>query len=88
MNFLHILSLLLVAFVASASAQLCPGSPLAPACAGSRNDGRGGRGCVSRRMWYWDGRSRQCREMRYMGCGGNSNRWCSWAACQRRCRRR
>ncbi|XP_023296756.2 male accessory gland serine protease inhibitor-like [Lucilia cuprina] len=88
MKFLHILSLLLVALVAYTSAQRCVGRPRNPSCTGPRNVGRRGRGCTPRTMWYYDARGRQCREMRYLGCAGNNNRWCTRAACEQRCRRR
>lgn len=57
-------------------------------CRGGRNVGRGGRGCVPTNMWYYDARLRQCRQMRYLGCGGNTNRWCTRVACARNCGRR
>ncbi|XP_065369341.1 kunitz-type serine protease inhibitor homolog beta-bungarotoxin B1 chain, major component-like [Calliphora vicina] len=83
MKFLHILSLLLMALVAYTSAQRCN-----PTCFGNRDVGQGGRNCVPRTMWHYDARIRQCREMRYLGCGGNNNLWCTRAACDRSCRRR
>ncbi|XP_046811361.1 kunitz-type serine protease inhibitor A-like [Lucilia cuprina] len=86
MQFLHILSLLLLALVAYTSAQNC--NPNTTSCSGGRNVGRSGRGCLARNMWYYDARLRQCREMRYLGCGGNRNRWCTRIACVRRCHRR
>ncbi|XP_023296758.2 male accessory gland serine protease inhibitor-like [Lucilia cuprina] len=88
MKFLHILTLLLVALVAYTSAQRCVGRPRNPSCTGARNVGRRGRGCTPRTMWHYDARSRKCRELRYLGCGGNNNRWCTRAACEQRCRRR
>ncbi|KNC21924.1 hypothetical protein FF38_12133 [Lucilia cuprina] len=87
MQFLNIFTLLLVALVAYTSAQRCVG-PRAPSCAGPRNVGRGGRGCTARTMWHWDPSTRHCREMRYLGCGGNNNRWCTRSACEQRCRSR
>ncbi|XP_065367917.1 amblin-like [Calliphora vicina] len=87
MKFLHILSLLLVALVAYTTAQRCPGRPRNPSCFGIRLDGRGGPRCTARNLWYFDPRARQCRPMRYLGCGGNRNRWCDRASCERGCRR-
>ncbi|KAI8128942.1 Papilin, partial [Lucilia cuprina] len=49
--------------------------------------GRGGRGCRSRVLWWYDRHLRSCRQMWYLGCGGNSNRWCSQQECLQRCRR-
>ncbi|KAH8415272.1 hypothetical protein KR222_010100, partial [Zaprionus bogoriensis] len=60
-------------------------------CTGGRNEGnRRGRTCgrnANNRMWYYDQRSRSCQRMRYLGCGGNRNRYCSLDECRRRCLR-
>ncbi|KPU78765.1 uncharacterized protein Dana_GF27831 [Drosophila ananassae] len=37
-------------------------------------------------MWYFDSRARDCRTMKYLGCGGNNNRYCSRDHCRRKCR--
>ncbi|XP_023302841.2 kappaPI-actitoxin-Avd3c-like [Lucilia cuprina] len=88
MKLLNIFTLLLAALVSYSSAQRCIATLRPPSCIGPRNVGRGGRGCNPRLMWYYDGRARQCRQMRYLGCGGNTNLWCQRATCERRCRRR
>ncbi|TMW42091.1 hypothetical protein DOY81_012829, partial [Sarcophaga bullata] len=41
-----------------------------------------------RRMWFYDTSSRRCRDMQYLGCGGNANRFCTWLECIFRCSRR
>ncbi|TMW44657.1 hypothetical protein DOY81_010263 [Sarcophaga bullata] len=84
MRIVALFLLCFIALVAYTSAQ-CPGAPRTPNCAGGRDEGRGGFRCVQRTMWYWNGRS--CQPMRYHGCFGNNNRYCTQAACNQRCRR-
>ncbi|XP_046809502.1 male accessory gland serine protease inhibitor-like [Lucilia cuprina] len=79
------LCLILLALVTGGSSQRCRNSPRVSICTGPRNIGRICRGCLPSNMWYYDGR--QCREMRFLGAGGNSNRWCTRAICEQRCRR-
>ncbi|KAM7342782.1 major allergen Ani s 1-like [Cochliomyia hominivorax] len=85
MKILQILSLLLVALVSLTSAQ-CRGGAPRPSCDGGVNVGhRRGRGCIPSGIWAYDPRTRQCRRIAYLGCGGNQNRWCSQSICNRRC---
>ncbi|KAM7344426.1 chelonianin-like [Cochliomyia hominivorax] len=88
MKFLTISALFLVIFISYTTAQLqtCHGAPWRGMCAPPPNRGTGGRGCQRRVMWYNDRAGRQCRSMIYLGCGGNNNRWCNRAECERRCR--
>ncbi|KAM7343183.1 male accessory gland serine protease inhibitor-like [Cochliomyia hominivorax] len=86
MKILQILSLLLVALVSMTSAQ-CRGGARPANCAGGVNVGIRRRGCIPSAVWAYDGRSRQCRRIVYLGCGGNRNRWCSLDGCNRACRR-
>ncbi|KAM7343188.1 male accessory gland serine protease inhibitor-like [Cochliomyia hominivorax] len=86
MKILQILSLLLAALVSLTSAQ-CRGGARPANCGGGINLGFPHRGCVPSAVWAWDPRTRQCRRIVYLGCGGNRNRWCSQAACTRACRR-
>ncbi|XP_037826509.1 male accessory gland serine protease inhibitor-like [Lucilia sericata] len=79
------LCLILLALVADCSSQRCRNSPRVSTCVGPRNTGRICRGCLPSIMWYYDGR--QCHEMRFLGASGNSNRWCTRAICEQRCRR-
>lgn len=37
-------------------------------------------------MWYYSRNGGECRPMRYFGCGGNGNRYCTKQDCERRCR--
>ncbi|KAM7343783.1 U-actitoxin-Avd3o-like [Cochliomyia hominivorax] len=87
MNFLHIFALFLVTLIAYTSAQGCRGAPANPSCAGGRNVGRRGRRCRASSVWYYNTRNRRCERIRYLGCRGNNNRWCSQAACHQGCRR-
>ena len=59
-----------------------------PNCLGGRNVGLGGRGCIQRIMWYWNQRTMACEPMRYLGCRGSNNRWCTKVLCEQACRRR
>ncbi|TMW43775.1 hypothetical protein DOY81_011145, partial [Sarcophaga bullata] len=58
-----------------------------PNCHQPLSWGYQGPGCQFRLMWWYDGSVNICRQMNYFGCGGNGNRWCSRADCERRCRR-
>ncbi|XP_037940701.1 kappaPI-actitoxin-Avd3c-like [Teleopsis dalmanni] len=90
MRFTLVFVLLLVVIVACTQAQNCRGKPRRLQCRGPKNEGRGGRGCnrnANPRMWYYNTRSRRCEEMRYLGCAGNNNRFCTRNECQRRCTR-
>ncbi|KAH8398870.1 hypothetical protein KR222_009369, partial [Zaprionus bogoriensis] len=68
----------------------CRGRPSEQTCMGPANNGFGGwpncRENSNREMWYYNGRSRSCHKLFYAGCGGNSNRFCSWKSCTRICR--
>ena len=37
--------------------------------------------------FYYDIKSRSCRVFRYYGCGGNNNKFYTYTACQRTCKR-
>lgn len=37
-------------------------------------------------LWYYSLNGNECRPMRYYGCGGNGNRYCSKDDCERTCR--
>ncbi|XP_037931116.1 kunitz-type protease inhibitor 3-like [Teleopsis dalmanni] len=85
---------LLVVMIAFARAENCRGKQrdnIGFQCRGGKNEGRGGRGCsrnANRRMWYYNRVSGRCEPMRYLGCGGNNNRYCSKIRCENRCIRR
>uniref|UniRef100_A0A914W5J1 BPTI/Kunitz inhibitor domain-containing protein n=1 Tax=Plectus sambesii TaxID=2011161 RepID=A0A914W5J1_9BILA len=54
-------------------------------CAQTRQEGVG---CNSQPLstnWYYDVESGRCRSFRFLGCGGNDNRFPSKADCERRC---
>ena len=55
-------------------------------CTDPRDVGRSGLLCIAVTMWYWNGSS--CEAMRYLGCGGNNNRYRTQAACEAKCRPR
>ncbi|XP_053960189.1 male accessory gland serine protease inhibitor-like [Anastrepha ludens] len=82
-KFLILLSVL-IAFSLSAYAQRC--RPLAnPTCGGQADPGRTGPGCVAGTRWSYNPNTRQCAAFTYQGCDGNTNRYCSRAACERNC---
>ncbi|XP_033165220.1 PI-actitoxin-Axm2b [Drosophila mauritiana] len=57
-------------------------------CDGGKHEGFGGRDCRRRamdEMWYYNQRTGKCLKMKYLGCGGNQNRYCSLRHCQRSC---
>ncbi|KAH8379196.1 hypothetical protein KR009_003573 [Drosophila setifemur] len=69
----------------------CLGRPVFQRCTGGRDSGNNnGRHCIvsaMTEMWFYDSRGRNCHAMRYLGCGGNGNRYCSKNECLRNCRR-
>nr|NP_001189116.1 uncharacterized protein Dmel_CG42716 [Drosophila melanogaster]ADV37552.1 uncharacterized protein Dmel_CG42716 [Drosophila melanogaster] len=92
MNFLIILAFftLNMAFANSqlrCRARMNSGGPRS--CSGSRNIGTAfGLGCAMNFMplvWYYNDKSRRCETMPYLGCGGNSNRFCSLQDCRFTC---
>ncbi|KAM7343535.1 male accessory gland serine protease inhibitor-like [Cochliomyia hominivorax] len=90
MKFVTISALLLVIFATFATAQWqnCHGRGWPGSCVPNPSSGFGGLRCPSAvTVWAYDRRSRQCRPLVYMGCGGNNNRWCTRGACERSCRR-
>ncbi|SPP84601.1 blast:BPTI/Kunitz domain-containing protein [Drosophila guanche] len=92
MKFILVLACLAL-YVALISAQNnCRGRPARQLCTGGRNEGhRRHRSCQASfmpEMWWYNARVRDCQKMRYLGCGGNNNRYCSLASCRRQCRRR
>ncbi|XP_017479103.1 PREDICTED: male accessory gland serine protease inhibitor-like [Rhagoletis zephyria] len=52
-----------------------------PFCAGST-----GPGCVRGTRWSYNPSLLRCVAFTYQGCAGNTNRYCSRAACLRNCR--
>ncbi|TMW41312.1 hypothetical protein DOY81_013608, partial [Sarcophaga bullata] len=56
-----------------------------PNCVGGRSVGHRGSGCMPRTMYYFDINNHICLPVRYLGCGGNNNRWCTKASCEQRC---
>ncbi|KMY99898.1 uncharacterized protein Dsimw501_GD27715 [Drosophila simulans] len=90
MNFLLILAFFTLN-VAIANSQLrCHARlPGPPSCSGSRNIGTAlGLRCALNFMplvWYYNDKSRRCETMPYLGCGGNSNRFCSLRDCRSNC---
>ncbi|XP_033232773.1 male accessory gland serine protease inhibitor-like [Drosophila pseudoobscura] len=92
MNLILVLACLAL-YVAHTSGQVnCRGRPAIQACTGGRHEGHNrNRSCPARFMpvmWWYNPRVRDCQTMRYLGCGGNNNRYCSLADCRRRCIRR
>ncbi|BFF90046.1 BPTI/Kunitz domain-containing protein-like [Drosophila madeirensis] len=91
MKFILVLACLAL-YVAHISAQdNCRGRPVTQVCTGGRHEGHSRhRACRARfmpEMWWYNARARDCQKMRYLGCGGNNNRYCSLASCRRQCRR-
>ncbi|KAH8370958.1 hypothetical protein KR093_005678 [Drosophila rubida] len=89
MKFLLILGCLAL-YVAQIEAQRCLGLPLTQNCRNGRNSGYTGSDCRANanfNMWYYDRSSESCKSMSYLGCGGNNNRYCTKASCDRNCPR-
>ncbi|XP_065368563.1 PI-actitoxin-Afv2b-like [Calliphora vicina] len=90
MKFAILLTIVVVVLVAAATAQRrprCPQGARPPRCVGPRNVGSRCATAPPRTMWYYNQASRTCIQMPHLGCGGNANRWCSRAGCERRCLR-
>ncbi|KAH8352110.1 hypothetical protein KR084_002017 [Drosophila pseudotakahashii] len=92
MKFLLVLACL-VLYISLSSAQDCQGRPRHPDCHGGKDEGvRHKHHCTNSQpndeMWYYNRQTNQCLKMRYLGCGGNNNRYCSLVSCQRACIRR
>ncbi|KAM7346249.1 mambaquaretin-9-like [Cochliomyia hominivorax] len=87
MKLLTICVLLFVIFIKYSSAQWqrCHGKLWIASCIGPAHRGHQGPICQGRLMWYYDRNMEDCRPVQYMGCGGNSNRWCSKNECEQRC---
>ncbi|XP_060656732.1 uncharacterized protein LOC132791717 [Drosophila nasuta] len=72
-------------------AQFCRGRvrPSERNCVGGKDSGtRRANHChrtANDHMWYYSNRTRSCRRMSYHGCGGNKNRYCSLASCEKKC---
>ncbi|KAH8234870.1 hypothetical protein KR032_004630 [Drosophila birchii] len=81
----------LTLYVAYTSGQdFCLGRPVIQVCQGGRDEGNANLWtCHARNqeMWFYNSRTRSCNKMRYRGCGGNNNRYCSDNHCRRVCRR-
>ncbi|XP_017042956.1 PI-actitoxin-Axm2b [Drosophila ficusphila] len=69
----------------------CVGRPVFQVCTGGRDEGnRNGRFCgvtSMNEMWFYNSGGRRCEKMKYHGCGGNNNRYCSESDCRGKCRR-
>ncbi|EDW52201.1 kappaPI-actitoxin-Avd3c [Drosophila sechellia] len=91
MKFLLILASL-VLYVALTSAQSCPGRPHHQDCLNGKDEGvERARHCdrdPNPEMWYYNRNENRCIKMRYLGCEGNRNRYCTLNDCQRKCVRR
>ncbi|EDW31178.1 GL20811 [Drosophila persimilis] len=90
MKFILVLACLAL-YVAYTSAQdNCIGRPVLQVCTGGKDEGNNRHWSCRPRftqvMWYYNSRTRDCQTMRYLGCGGNNNRYCSLAHCRRKCR--
>ncbi|KQS38498.1 PI-actitoxin-Axm2b [Drosophila erecta] len=88
MKLLLVLACVLL-YVSLACAQVrCNGRPRGQNCVGRKNEGRGGGDChrnAMDEMWYFNQRTGKCTKMKYLGCGGNKNRYCSLRHCQSSC---
>ncbi|KAH8312903.1 hypothetical protein KR067_001513 [Drosophila pandora] len=92
MKFLLILSILVLYLAYTYAQENCQGKPrLRQNCIRGKNEGhfeqRSCRRNANANMWYFDERARECKKMRYHGCGGNRNRYCSLRHCRQRCPR-
>ncbi|KAH8288840.1 hypothetical protein KR054_010674 [Drosophila jambulina] len=89
MKFILILACLVLYVSLTCAQDSCRGSPRNQTCIGGRDEGhRNGRNCrrsAMPEMWYFNRRTRDCVKMRYHGCGGNRNRYCSIRSCRRSC---
>ncbi|SPP76735.1 blast:BPTI/Kunitz domain-containing protein [Drosophila guanche] len=90
MKFILVLACLALYVAHSAAQDNCRGRPVFQVCTGGRDQGHSRHfSCPARfmnEMWWYDSRSRQCQKMKYLGCGGNNNRYCSLDSCRRKCR--
>ncbi|XP_017042957.1 kunitz-type serine protease inhibitor tigerin-3-like [Drosophila ficusphila] len=88
MKFLLVLSCL-VLYVALTTAQSCRGLPRRQDCLNGKDEGvRHLPHCTSdpnNEMWWYSRVTNECLKMRYHGCGGNNNRYCTKLDCERRC---
>ncbi|XP_059225136.1 kunitz-like toxin PcKuz3 [Stomoxys calcitrans] len=84
MNKLLCFFFLMAAILVAAHGQ-CRNDPDRHSCSQPRRLGNLGSNCHSVTRWWYDKSSRSCKEFKYRGCGGNSNRYCSKSACQNHC---
>ncbi|XP_017138893.1 BPTI/Kunitz domain-containing protein-like [Drosophila miranda] len=82
----------LALFVAHTSAQTyCAGRPGIQLCIGDRDEGNNNRATCQERamreMWWYNARINDCQKMKFLGCNGNRNRYCSLGSCRSRCKR-
>ncbi|KAH8390672.1 hypothetical protein KR215_009801, partial [Drosophila sulfurigaster] len=88
MKFLLFLVCLAI-FLVNSKATNCLGRAPERNCVGGRDSGtRRANHChrtANDHMWYYSNRTRSCRRMSYHGCGGNKNRYCSLASCEKKC---
>ncbi|XP_037729583.1 U-actitoxin-Avd3q-like [Drosophila subpulchrella] len=89
MKLLSVLACVFLCVSVTCAQESCNGLPRDGLnCERGKNEGLSGWNCqryAMKEMWYWDQRSRKCRKMRYLGCRGNKNRYCSLSHCQRLC---
>ncbi|XP_039965358.1 PI-actitoxin-Axm2b-like [Bactrocera neohumeralis] len=87
MRFLYITTvvLLLLTTLVAAQDSSCPGKPPTQLCLKPMNVGTKGRSCRPKQMWYFNERAQKCERLKYLGCGGNENRFCTLSGCQNSC---
>ncbi|KAH8259427.1 hypothetical protein KR026_004132 [Drosophila bipectinata] len=93
MKFILVLSILVLYLAYTYAQEDCQGKPrLRQNCIRGKDEGhfnqRACRRNANANMWYFDERANECKKMRYHGCAGNRNRYCSLRHCNSRCRRR
>ncbi|XP_054733760.1 kunitz-type serine protease inhibitor homolog alpha-dendrotoxin-like [Anastrepha obliqua] len=77
--------LVILATLAAAQDPSCPGRPPNQLCLKPKNAGTTGRGCRPSQMWYFNERTQTCERLKYLGCGGNENRYCTYDGCINTC---
>ncbi|XP_016958877.2 amblin-like [Drosophila biarmipes] len=64
----------------------CKGKPASPKCIGNLDGGNNRRrrckDSANKDMWHYNAVTRNCTKFKYLGCGGNDNRWCSQVLCE------
>ncbi|XP_041565357.1 kunitz-type serine protease inhibitor LmKTT-1a [Drosophila elegans] len=89
MKLFLVLACIVLYVTISCAQERCVGRPNNQNCIGGKHEGHGRvsscRGNAMDEMWYYNQRSRKCLKMKYLGCGGNRNRYCSLRHCQSSC---